>query len=163
MSEKEIIIREIQQNDNSQIEKIIKDCFPEWGIPTVGTAYEDYETKNMFESYQNEREVYFVVEYGNKILGGAGIKPLKDFDNDFCELQKMYFSPVVRGKGIGQKMMTKCLSAARQFDYKTCYLESASQLKAAIKLYERTGFEYLKEPLGNTGHYSCGIWMTKNL
>ena len=163
MSENNIIIREIQAEDNLQIEAVIKGCFPEFKIPLKGTAFEDVETPLMFESYQGDKSVYFVVAKGSEILGGAGIKQLNNFDGNVCELQKMYFSSKVRGKGFGKKMFETCLQAAKKFGYETCYLESASQLKAAIHIYEEFGFEHRTEPLGNTGHYSCGVWMTKTL
>lgn len=163
MSDNNIIIREIRPEDNSQIEAVIKGCFPEFEIPLEGTAYVDAETPLMYDSYQGEREVYFVVASGDSILGGAGIKPLRGFDGNICELQKMYFSPQVRGKGFGKKMFETCLNAAKSFGYETCYLESASQLKAAIHIYEQFGFKHRTEPLGSTGHYSCGIWMEKKL
>lgn len=117
----------------------------------------------MYESYQSEREVYFVVDKDGEVLGGGGIKQLKDFEGNICELQKMYFSPKVRGLGLGKQMIQRCLNAAKDLGYSTCYLESASQLKAAIHIYEQTGFDHLDGPLGNTGHYSCGVWMTKSL
>lgn len=163
MSSDAIVIREIRPEDNSQIEAIFKACFPEFKIPLQGTAYEDAETPFMYESYQDDKEVYFVVASGQKVLGGGGIKPLKGFDGAVCELQKMYFSPNVRGRGFGKKMISKCLEVAKTYNYKTCYLESASQLKAAIHLYQSFGFEHLTKPLGDTGHYSCGVWMTKKL
>ena len=75
----------------------------------------------------------------------------------------MYFSPEIRGKGWGHKLFETCLDAAKNMGYKTCYIESAPQLKAAIHVYERHGFKHLDGPLGNTGHYSCGIWMIKKL
>jgi len=163
VSEIKIIIREIRPEDNSQIGRVIKNCFPEWDIPRIGTAFEDPETKKMYEAYQQPREVYFVVERDGKILGGAGIKQLKNFEGNVCELQKMYFAAEIRGMGLGKKMMNTCLEAAKNFGYDLCYLESASQLKSAIHLYEKTGFKHRNSPLGNTGHYSCGVWMTKNL
>ncbi|MEH6536279.1 MAG: GNAT family N-acetyltransferase [Psychroserpens sp.] len=163
VSQDHIIIREIRPGDNPQIEAVIKDCFPEFEIPLKGTAYEDSETPHMYESYQGEREVYFVVASENEVLGGAGIKQLQNFDDNVCELQKMYFSPKIRGKGFGKQMFEKCLKAAKDFGYETCYLESASQLKAAIHIYEEFGFTHQTKPLGNTGHYSCGVWMTKAL
>jgi putative acetyltransferase len=163
VSEDNIIIREIQPEDNLQIEAVIKGCFPEFKIPLKGTAFEDAETPLMYESYQGDKEVYFIVATENEVLGGGGIKQLKDFDGNVCELQKMYFSPKVRGKGFGKKMFETCLQAAKKFGYETCYLESASQLKAAIHIYEEFGFEHRTEPLGSTGHYSCGVWMTKTL
>ncbi len=158
-----MIIREIQPSDNEAIEQVIKAVFHEFDLPLVGTAYEDEETPKMFESYQNKNEVYFVLEVDEQVLGGGGIKPLRSFDKDVCELQKMYFSPLVRGKGYGKLMFDKCLAAAKKLSYKRCYLESASVLKAAIHIYENKGFEHLDKPLGNTGHYSCGVWMIKDL
>ncbi len=80
MSQNEIVIREIQQRDNKKLEIVIKNCFPEFQIPLKGTAYEDAETPKMYESYRGNREVYFVVARGAEILGGAGIKPLKNYD-----------------------------------------------------------------------------------
>ncbi len=158
-----IVIREINQGDNAQIEKIIKDCFHEFEIPLTGTAYEDFETTQMFESYQKDNEVYFVIDKEGEILGGAGIKHLKNLDDDICELQKMYYAPRIRGNGLGKLMIEQCLQAAKDLGYKKCYLESASQLKAAIHIYVSYGFKHLVGPLGNTGHYSCGVWMIKEL
>ncbi len=33
----------------------------------------------------------------------------------------------------------------------------------ARALYRRFGFDYLDQPMGNTGHTSCGTWMAKDL
>ncbi len=163
MSKDTIVIRKIKPEDNPHIEQIIRDCFHEFKIPLEGTAYADKETPRMFESYQNDNEIYFVIDDDGEILGGGGIKPLKDFEADVCEIQKMYFSPKVRGRGYGKQMFEKCIEFSKTIDYKQCYLESAPQLKAAIHIYESYGFKHLKSALGNTGHYSCGVWMTKNL
>ncbi|RMZ50908.1 GNAT family N-acetyltransferase [Flavobacteriaceae bacterium PRS1] len=157
------LIRKIKPEDNTAIEKVIKDIFPEFNMPMVGTAYEDKETPRMFESYQGEKEVYYIIEENGTVVGGGGIKPLRDFETEVCELQKMYFSPTIRGKGLGKKMFDKCMQAAKDFGYRKCYLESALQLKVAIHIYEKNGFIHLDKPLGNTGHYSCGVWMIKDL
>lgn len=163
MSKDTIVIRKIEPNDNAQIEQIIRACFHEFKIPLEGTAYSDKETPKMFESYQNANEVYFVIEQDGEILGGGGLKPLKDFETDICEIQKMYFSPKVRGKGYGRLLLDKCLSAAKNLGYKKCYLESTSQLKSALHIYESYGFKHLEQAMGSTGHYSCGVWMIKDL
>jgi putative acetyltransferase len=36
-------------------------------------------------------------------------------------------------------------------------------MKKAQQLYLKNGFEYLEGPMGNTGHYSCTVWMLKKL
>ncbi|WP_406684139.1 GNAT family N-acetyltransferase [Seonamhaeicola sp. MEBiC1930] len=163
MSKDTIVIREIQPQDNVQVEQIIRECFYEFKIPLEGTAYTDPETSNMFQSYQNDNTIYYVIDNNGEILGGAGIQPLKDFGTDVCELNKMYFSPKVRGKGYGKLMFEKCLDTAKNLGYKQCYLESATQLKAAIHIYESFGFKHLEKGMGGTGHFNCGVWMIKEL
>lgn len=157
-------IREIKREDNEAVEAIIKSVLPEFGLPLVGTAYEDIETTRMFESYQGDKECYYVLEDPNgKVVGGGGIKKLADNEDNICELQKMYFLPEARGKGFGKHMFNKCMDAARSFGYDKCYLESASELTTAINMYEKYGFKHLDGSLGGTGHFSCGVWMIKQL
>ncbi|MEZ4792052.1 MAG: GNAT family N-acetyltransferase [Gelidibacter sp.] len=163
MSDDNFTIRQICPNDNAPLEQVIKSIFPEFGLPLVGTAYADDETGKMFESYQGANEIYYVIERDGRIFGGAGIKPLRDFESDVCELQKMYFSPEIRGKGLGKAIILKCLEQAKAFGYKTCYLETVPALKAAIHIYESVGFKHIGKPLGNTGHFSCDVHMTKEL
>lgn len=163
MSETNVEIREIQPQDNVAVEQVIRNCFYEYNLPLVGTAYEDLETKMMFQSYKSNNELYLVLESQGKVIGGGGIKPLKDFEADVCELQKLYFSPKARGKGLGRELTEKLLVKAKQMGYKTCYLESGDMLKEALHLYEKLGFQHLNGPLGNTGHHACGIFMTKQL
>lgn len=158
-----IVIREIELEDNTQIEQVIRACFHEFKIPLEGTAYSDAETPLMYQSFQNDNDVYYVMDINGDVLGGGGVKPLKDFGNDVCEIQKMYFSPKVRGKGYGKILFEKCMQSAKMLGFKQCYLESAPQLKAAIHIYESYGFTHLDKALGNTGHYSCGVWMLKEL
>jgi len=156
-------LRKIKASDNFEIEKIIKASIVEFGLPTTGTAYEDIETTRMYESYQGNSEVYFVIEENGIAVGGGGIKALKNNTDKVCELQKMYFSPTIRGKGYGKIMIEKCLQTAKNLGYKKCYLESDPSMKTAIHIYKKFGFIHLKEPIGGTGHHACGIWMLKEL
>ena len=158
-----MIIRKIQPKDNAKMEQIIKASLVEFGLPTVGTAYEDTETTMMYEAYQNKGEIYYVLEIDGEVNGGGGIKPLPNDDSTICELQKMYFDPKVRGKGYGKLLFDKCMQAAKDLVYKQCYLESASNLEAAIHIYKKNGFKHLDKAIGNTGHYSCSVWMLKEL
>ena len=163
MTNNEFIIREIQPDDNEHLANVIREVILEMGAPKTGTAYEDKATDQMFENFQKPRSFYYVVEYKNKVIGGAGIAPLHNSENDFCELQKMYFLPILRGKGFGSKLIKTCLKKAVLSGYKNCYLETMPYMKAATTLYKKNGFINLKKPLGDTGHYSCNIWMLKKL
>ncbi|MFK8058903.1 MAG: GNAT family N-acetyltransferase [Polaribacter sp.] len=157
------IIREIKPKDNAQMAIVIRNVILEMGAPKIGTAYEDEATDQMFETYQKNKAVYFVLEHKNKVIGGAGIAQLDNFEGNTCELQKMYFLPEARGKGLGTKLISKCLDTAKNFGFDNCYLETLPYMKAAVKLYKKYGFTNLEQPLGNTCHYNCNVWMIKKI
>ena len=48
MSNTDFIIREIQQKDNAALAKIVRSVIVEMGAPTIGTAYEDKATYQLF-------------------------------------------------------------------------------------------------------------------
>jgi len=163
MTSEDFIIREIALKDNLELANVIRSVIVEMGAPKIGTAYEDKATDQMFETYQKEKATYFVVEHNNKIAGGAGIAQLDNFEGNTCELQKMYFLPVVRGRGLGAKLIAACLEKAKEFGFDSCYLETLPYMEAAVKLYKKYGFENLDKPMGNTCHYSCNVWMIKKI
>lgn len=158
-----ISIRPIELQDNPFVEALIKSVFDELDLPKTGTAYGDASLKTMFENYNVESSIYFVLEKTGKIIGGAGVAALENPSNGICELQKMYFLPEARGLGFGTQLMQICLENAKKFGFESCYLETLPQMKDAQKLYVKSGFEYLDKPLGLTGHTSCPIWMLKKL
>ena len=158
-----MIIRDIQRNDNPQIAAFIREVFVNDNFPKTGTAFADPQVDYMFEAYNQPKAAYFVVEDNGKLIGGAGVSQLENSDENICELQKMYFLPEARGKGIGMQMILKCLEKATAFGYEKCYLETLPEMLAAQKLYTTVGFEYLCKPMGNTGHSTCPVWMIKQL
>lgn len=163
MSNNNIVIREITSVDNVQIAEVIRRVLIEFGVPKVGTAYADVSLDKMTENYNEINSIYFVIDDGVKIIGGAGIAQLDNFDGNVCELQKMYFLPEARGVGLGSKMMTICLEQAKNFGFEKCYLETMPYMEDARKLYKKFGFKMLEKPMGNTGHFSCNVWMIKDL
>ncbi len=130
-----MLIRPINESDNKHISVILREVLIEMDIPRIGSAYEDPEINNMYESYQSNRSIYFVVEENNKILGGAGVNQLKNGDINICELQKMYFLTVARGKGLGSLMIKKCIDFATKSKFQYCYIETMHNMIKAQKLY----------------------------
>ncbi len=141
--------------------QVVRSVFEDMGICKVGTAYEDPSLDRMFETYNKSRAVYFVVAEEDAIYGGGGVAQLDNYQGNVCELQKMYFLPEARGKGLGYQMMERCMHSAQEFGFDACYLETMPYMEDAQKLYTKFGFEYIEAPLGNTGHYSCPVWMLK--
>ncbi len=157
------IIREIEPEDNLEVATVIRKVLIDLGVPKVGTAYADEALDHMYQNYDVPKATYFVIEDKARIIGCAGVAQLENYSGDVCELQKMYFLEEARGRGLGAKMMQICLDRARQFGYEKCYLETMPYMKAAQKLYLQSGFEYIDKPMGDTGHFSCPVWMLKQL
>lgn len=159
-----IKIRSIQKSDNPRVASVIRTVLLDLGVPKVGTAYADPSLDTLQSDYINQNSAYYVFEHNGIIKGGAGIAPVIDTNyTHLCELQKMYFLAEARGKGWGQLMMNKCLEFARKQNYKYVYIETLPSMKAAQHLYIKNGFEYINIRLGNTGHYSCTVWMLKKM
>lgn len=156
-------IRKIEPKDNLKIASVIRNIFEELDAPKVGTAYADPHLNTLFEVYQAENEIYFIVEEDGVILGGCGIGNLFDGEFKICELQKMYLAKEARGKGIAQELMQKCLEFAKEVGYNKCYIETLPFMKDAQKLYVKSGFTYIDAPMGSTGHNACDVFMIKDL
>lgn len=158
-----IQIRKIEQNDNAALAKIIRNTLTEFGANHPGTVYYDEATDHLFELFQQPLSIYFIATINDKMVGGGGLYPTEGLPENTCELVKMYLLPVARGKGIGKMIIENCLQNARALGFKNVYLETMPELEQAMNVYEKFGFEYLKGPLGNSGHFGCSKWMLKTL
>lgn len=156
-------IREIRKEDNEALAEIIREAMTSFNADPKTTILGDAALLTMYENYQEEGAEYFVVEYQGRVVGGCGIKQLDGSREPVCELQRMFLSPDVRGKGIGKSLIDLCLNRAKELGYKKVYLESLKNMHSAIALYQRSGFEKINAPLGNTGHGGCDVFMMKEL
>jgi putative acetyltransferase len=156
-------IRSIRQSDNPFLSKIVKDTLAEFGANHPGTVYYDPTTDALFELFQKEGATYFVAEVNGEIVGGGGIYPTDRLPADTCELVKMYLLPQARGTGLGRTLIEKSIAFAKETGYKQVYLETMPELKQALNVYAKFGFEYLKGPMGNSGHTGCSLWMLRSL
>lgn len=152
------VIRPIEPRDDAAVAGVIRTVMPEFGAVGDGFAINDPEVDWMSRGYVDARCAYFVVERDGVVVGGAGVAPLIGGEPDVCELRKMYFLPETRGQGIGARMMQTCLDSARELGFKRCYLETLRGMDAAMRLYERTGFQRIAGPMGATGHGGCNAF-----
>jgi len=158
-----VVIRSIRSADNPVLSAIVKGTLAEFGANHPNTVYYDPATDTLFEIFQKERSAYFVAEMNGEVVGGGGIYPTDGLPDDTCELVKMYLLPQARGRGLGRTLIENCIATARALGYKKIYLETMPELKQALNIYARFGFEYLQGPMGNSGHTGCSLWMLKIL
>ena len=157
------MIRKIIADDNAALAHIIRNSLLEFNAAKPGTVYFDETTDHLSDVFANENSAYFVLEINGEVAGGAGFYPTKDLPPGTCELVKMYLAKKFRRKGFGEMLLRKCLEEAKKSGYKKMYLESMPELVNALPMYEKNGFQYLPNALGNSGHTGCDVWMTRDL
>ncbi|TKK66700.1 GNAT family N-acetyltransferase [Ilyomonas limi] len=156
-------IRKLRKEDNAILANIIRRTFEEFKVNTAGTVYEDPTTDDLYHLFYRDDAVCWVAEIDGAVAGCAGIYPTKGLPAGYCEFAKFYLAPSARGKGVGGQLMHTCIASAKELGYTHIYLESLPAFSKAIGLYTRAGFRQLKEPLGNSGHFGCNIWMIKEV
>jgi len=156
-------IRPIESGDNEALAKVIRTALAEFGANKPGTVYFDPTTDALFELFRTPGSFYYVATQDKKVVGGCGIFPTENLPNGTCELVKLYVAKEARGTGLGKQLMEQSMSWAKENGYSHVYLESMPELKKAVSIYEKVGFQPLNHPLGNSGHDGCDIWMLKAL
>jgi len=162
-NENTAIIRPVKAEDNADLAEMIRDVFIEFDAPKIGTVYSDPTTDNLFELFKKEKSVLWVAEVDNKALGCCGIYPTEGLEDKHVELVKYYVSSRIRGKGIGRKLIEKCIKSAKDFGYNLMYIETVDHFSKALSIYDKLDFEIIDKPLGNSGHNGCDIWLSKKL
>ncbi len=94
---------------------------------------------------------FFVLRADGTPAGCAGIQL---FGNDYGEVKRMYVRPQFRGLGYGKLLLDHLASFARAHRVGLLRLETGIHQAAAIRLYERMGFQrippfadYVDDPL----------------
>lgn len=131
------VMRRLTQQDNPAIARVIRQVSAEYGLTAdKGYTVADPNLDELYQVYSQPGHAYWVVEFDGEVVGGGGIAPLAGSESDICELQKMYFLPAIRGKGLAKKLALMAMEQAREMGFKRCYLETTAFLKEAIALYE---------------------------
>lgn len=163
MAEDLVVIRAIEKKDENTLAAVVREVMAEYNGDPKTTILGDPSLDTMYTNYQEPGASYYIAEMDGLIAGGAGVRKLDGGEPGVCELQRMFLSPDARGKGIGKKLMDICLADARKFGYKAIYIETLGNMKEAMHLYEKSGFQYIANRMGNTGHVGCGVFMLKTL
>jgi GNAT superfamily N-acetyltransferase len=84
-------------------------------------------------------------------VGCVALIPMGD---GVYELSKMAVSPVMRGQGIGRRILEHAIAEARALGAKSLFLGSSSKLKNAVHLYESIGFRHVPPDKLPDMHYA---------
>ena len=140
--------RKITPADDETIAGIVRANLKKLHLDIPGTAYFDPELDRLSAFYNSkpQKRVYFVaLNDAGQVVGGAGAA---EFDGipDCAEVQKLYLDDSAKGKGCGKGLMGVVENWAKEAGYARLYLETHSNLKAAMNLYEKLGFHQIERP-----------------
>lgn len=145
---KQVEIRYIEQKDDKAIAKIIRDNLKKYQLDIPGTAYYDLELDHLSQYYagKSHERVYFIAESETgEVAGGIGMELFAGFDR-CAEIQKLYVSEKRKRQGIGQNLLGKVETYAKDNGIQRLYLETHSNLQEAVRLYERNGYQKIDRP-----------------
>lgn len=140
--------REITPADDGAIARIIRANLEQFHLNIPGTVYFDPELDQLSAYYhaQPEKRVYFIaLDERGKVVGGVGAAEFPGLSR-CAELQKLYLDDDAKGKGYSRELMKLAEDWAREAGYRQLYLETHSNLKIALGLYEKLGFRRIERP-----------------
>ncbi len=145
-----VTFRASTPRDDAGIAHVIRTVLAGLDMAREGTAYFEPQTDCIHETYAAVDGFYLVVEQQGQICGGGGIYP---HSSELCELKNMYFLNEIRGGGHGRRLMNMLLRFAQERAFKEIFLETNSDWKAALHLYQQFGFVPSQPP----DFYGCHV------
>jgi GNAT superfamily N-acetyltransferase len=88
-----------------------------------------------------------VVAYRDGEAVGCGA--FKEFEDGAVEVKRMFVHPEQRGQGIAVSVLAELEKWAAELGFNSCVLETGKKQPEAIRLYEKSGYEYIP----NYGQY----------
>jgi putative acetyltransferase len=136
---RDFLIRDWQPADRLTAAAMIQSVLEDYGL--VGEPDgADRDVLQVEEAYWATGGQFWVVERQGQLVGTGGYYPI-DRGSNAVEIRKMYLLPEVRGQGLGRYLLTALETAIANQGFAQIWIETASVLKEAIKLYESQGYQ----------------------
>lgn len=135
-----IVIRKSRLEDAASFSEGVTEVAAEQRYLATIDGYSVDQTKAYIQTAMAGAVYQVVALDGNKIIGACDvrIRDLKGFTH--VGQLGMYVRKEWRGQGIGKRLLTACLSAAKEGGLEKVELEVFADNASAIRLYESAGF-----------------------
>jgi len=164
ISADDIVIEPLIQGDESTVRDLIRRNLQ--GYEEAGTvlAATFRRLEALFETYSSVGHKLFVardMSKGGQPIGAAGLGTFHGLPltEKLGEVRDMVVEGAYRGRGLGTRLLKRCLDESRKTGYQRIYLETTPQMEQAKKLFLRYGFRPITQgggaadPSGNFPSY----------
>ena len=129
-----LTIEPLRPEYDAAVASLIRTNLKAYQLDIPGTAYFDEGLDHLSDFYDHPGRAYYVLLDGEDAVGGIGYAEFPGFPR-CCELQKLYLDDSVKGRGYGYNLISFIESQVREKGYKCIYLETHTNLQAAIHIY----------------------------
>jgi putative acetyltransferase len=135
----DFLIRDWQPSDRQAAAMLIDSVLEEYGLGTEPCGA-DQDVLKVEEAYWSTGGEFWVVERQGHLVGTGGYYPVGRGERA-AEIRKMYLRPEARGQGLGRYLLQALEQAIAAKGFQQIWIETATVLKEAVKLYERNGYQ----------------------
>lgn len=142
-----LIVREAVEADKASIRSVLLEAYSQYETE-LADRWPDYRDSILASVDQDGPKVRVVAERNGRIVGSALL-----FDSSAAAYGRPELSiegPIVRllgvaraarGQGVATAIIRECVRISRKWGSDTLHLHTSDVMAAAVKLYERLGFE----------------------
>ena len=136
---RDFLIREWKDRDRVLAVEIIGSVLADYGLSwePLGADRDVLEIEQFYQATGGE---FWVIEQAGQLVGTGAYYPVSRGESA-VEIRKMYFVPEVRGQGLGRFLLKELERAIADRGFHQIWIETASVLKEAVKLYESSGYQ----------------------
>ena len=121
--------------------------FENWGFGVFFEAKVATELGEFLKRYKENRDGFWVASREGRVEGSITIDGIHA-ETKGAHLRWFVMSDALRGKGIGNRLISTAMDFCRKNDYKRVYLWTFEGLHPARHLYEKMGFELVEQQKG---------------
>lgn len=120
----------------------------------------DEEVKHLETKYGMPKRRLYLIYCDNELAGCIGLRKI---DDQNCEMKRLYVRPQFRGKKLGNILVEKIISDAKEIGYSYMLLDTLPFLQNAINMYKKYGFyeieSYNNSPMDTSIYMKLDLWV----
>ncbi|MBU4488894.1 MAG: GNAT family N-acetyltransferase [Candidatus Omnitrophica bacterium] len=130
-------VRKFDTKDSADVKNLIVSILTK-EYPFDKSVYENSDISSISDTYGGRKDVFFVIESDDDIIGTVGVK---EDSKDTALLRRLFIKPSCRRKGYGSLLLSRALNHCRKNHFKQVVFRATGRMAQAINLLKKNGFK----------------------